>query len=34
MEERSLLIRKGVEDHSRRPVSCASSLKVICVGEG
>jgi hypothetical protein len=33
MEERSPFIRGGVEEHSRLPVSCVSSLKMICVGE-
>jgi hypothetical protein len=33
MEERSPFIREGAEEHSRLPVSCASSLKIICVGE-
>jgi hypothetical protein len=33
MEERSPFIHGGVEGHRRLPVSCASSLKVICGGE-
>jgi hypothetical protein len=33
MEERSPFIRDDVKEHTRLPVSCASSLKMICVGE-
>jgi hypothetical protein len=33
MEERSPFIRDDVEEHSCLLVSCASSLKMICVGE-
>jgi hypothetical protein len=29
----AIALRSGVEEHSRLPVSCASSLKMICVAE-